>query len=1275
MVGKKSGASGEMLRKEGLARFNNNMGLTSWPQVPPINQKNYYTEYLKRDDQILAYRLQNEENRNRMTKSAKDRDRALAMAKTELPLPEPELDADGDTGEGANGESAEELVGSKTIVMHVGSQNLRIGLASDALPKTTPMVIARKSHENEAEEGGGEPKPKRLKLDGGQFMEPEKMFGPEFASQYTTMSAELKAHMRANKRRTLPNSKEMVVNYNRRTVPETISEHNDPMRIEWTEIPSDPEEAPEYLTGEAALRIPDYSKPRYKLFWPIRHGWLNERDYDNKTLLFLDIALILEDAMKTQLNLTGKKDWSQYSCVFVIPDLYERVYVTQILEMLMREFGFARVCFVQESLSGTFGAGYTSACVVDIGAQKTSICCVEEGMCIENSRVNLKYGGADVTETFIKMMLFDHFPYDEINLNRRYDFLLAEELKRNVCTLNESNVSVHVFDFHLRASGQDTRKYTFKAYDEVILAPMGLFQPEIFDVSQKLKGRRKLISRSYDLYDGQPNDPASAAQSDLLAAIAPPLPANNTGTSQTNFAEVQSTPSRSQAINAISRLQDLEATPRSSVASSPAPDAVSTPQQGGSGTPAPASQAPAAASSPRRPTVEERDDVLPIFPLDNAIFTAISGFARVDERKFTDFLGGVLVIGGGSLTSGFHSFLEERIQLRRPEFASYVMVGSPPRELDPQVVVWKGASVFAKLDATNDSWISRLEVTIFPGLGACCPVAAMSKTKDGHSGESYHQEYIASLRYRNDLPPPEMPPKFLEIPHEGLERFLTPGFASNMARREEPNIDVDAEGGMPIDLVGIPGLHLGDESAIMAPENPLPVDPADLPLLMTLDQLRNPAPKNSNVSFLRRTQYIAAGVAARGVDGNLKAAPLMAPSSVKSSPAAAKAAKLSRDDPIHVKKYIQKGFDIAYPESKHKGEDTPSRIKGLPATKAEIDAWANPTHPDNPKLKPVGFFPIIPDLGGFPDPGGFVQFKFDKAPIQAAQGRRDERMDVGILVPSAPEERVCQEHASKTALHKANPSLYPDPGPIPWDYDLFLPERQGTAPQIKNSLNVCNSHRDDAENYTHEATGSDETPLKYHRYDRIRTYATSLQQLNPEQKYKDVALVLFDPAEAAAEESTYKSSSTTTIPHRLKQKAAYYYPILGKTRLKPERARTIAQAGLAPTRPKAKEEQVHQIQVVVRDPDEAEEYKRASHRAQVDSRFAKTLAAPPPPPEEEGASEQDVDEAGKDEVLAEGVAGGRREEGRDENDAGVDEETDGERRRGSVDEDEEMVDS
>ena len=139
------------------------------------------SDYLKRDDQYLAFRLQNEENTNRMAKNAKDQDRALAMAKAnDLGIPGPEAEVEGDTnmedGEGAKAE--EEALGSKVIVIHVGSQNLRIGLASDALPKTIPMVIARKSKACESEESE-EPRPKRMKLDDGSPMEPEKMFGTE----------------------------------------------------------------------------------------------------------------------------------------------------------------------------------------------------------------------------------------------------------------------------------------------------------------------------------------------------------------------------------------------------------------------------------------------------------------------------------------------------------------------------------------------------------------------------------------------------------------------------------------------------------------------------------------------------------------------------------------------------------------------------------------------------------------------------------------------------------------------------------------------------------------------------------------------------------------------------------------------------------------------------------------------------------------------------------------------------------------------------------------
>lgn len=77
-----------------------------------------------------------------------------------------------------------------------------------------------------------------------------------------------------------------------------------------------------------------------------------------------------------------------------------------------------------------------------------------------------------------------------------------------------------------------------------------------------------------------------------------------------------------------------------------------------------------------------------------------------------------------------------------------------------------------------------------------------------------HQDFIARIRYSNALPPPPNPPKLLDIPNTGLAsgQYTTPGFASRLAREQPLNIEVDAELGMPLDLVGMPGIFDGDES-------------------------------------------------------------------------------------------------------------------------------------------------------------------------------------------------------------------------------------------------------------------------------------------------------------------------------------------------------------------------------------------------------------------------------------------------------------------------------
>jgi actin-related protein 8 len=234
-----------------------------------------------------------------------------------------------------------------------------------------------------------------------------------------------------------------------------------------------------------------------------------------------------------------------------------------------------------------------------------------------------------------------------------------------------------------------------------------------------------LLDRSYDLYDSSPNDPTSAAQVIALqyasqniakARVAPEEPATAPATAAT------ATPARERNF-LLGRFNnaDLETTPRSSVAGSPAPDGrAGSPTAGNGGENGAAGAAGGAASADplqdRMRAAEESDRVLPVMPLDAAIIASVRQAARGDDRKMRDFLGGVMVVGGGAKMPGFNQFLEVKLRESLPGFTKEIMVGVPPRELDQQLVVWKGGSVFGRLSSTgNDSWVHRKEYGI---LGA-----------------------------------------------------------------------------------------------------------------------------------------------------------------------------------------------------------------------------------------------------------------------------------------------------------------------------------------------------------------------------------------------------------------------------------------------------------------------------------------------------------------------------------------------------------------------------
>ncbi|CAG8685345.1 4928_t:CDS:2 [Funneliformis mosseae] len=411
----------------------------------------------------------------------------------------------------------ESNIGSKVLVIHPGSRYLRIGRASEAFPIVVPHVIARrirnrKEHETQQEEEKKEIKvevdtehvhPVHVKIK--KEKEKKEMYDEDaketescsnsagssvateeededeehFKQAVGEIKKELKEKIKASKRRPVANAQSQVHSFNKSVHPEIIADHNDPYRVDWTLVDEDAE----YYVGEKALRLLD-SDDSFNLFYPIQNGEFNTRDYDSIKAVIGDLETIWSESIQEKIGIS-QKNFRIYSVILIIPDIYNRLYVLEMITMLLRYMGFRRVFVAQESICVSFGAGMSVACIVDIGAQTSTITCVEDGMCIPDSRVYLHYGSDDITNFFIRLLKRSKFPYSDMDLNRAYDWSLAEELKEKICTLDEANLTIQLNEFYVRAPNKPTLKYHIKTYDDAIISPMLLFYPHVINFNKK----------------------------------------------------------------------------------------------------------------------------------------------------------------------------------------------------------------------------------------------------------------------------------------------------------------------------------------------------------------------------------------------------------------------------------------------------------------------------------------------------------------------------------------------------------------------------------------------------------------------------------------------------------------------------------------------------------------------------------------------------------------------------------------------------------------------
>ncbi|KAJ2390403.1 actin-like protein arp8 [Coemansia sp. RSA 2611] len=540
----------------------------------------------------------------------------------------------------------------------------------------------------------------------------EHMLSDTVDKTLTMLREALKQHQRQSKRKVPPNVYSQVLTYNEQSQPEIIRDHNDPFKIDWIRpsMVSD-----NYIVGEDVLRVAESEKLVVR--YPIRNGCFNVEDYESIEEVLGDIETIWMSAITKDLGIP-RKDLAKYGVVLVIPDLFSRVEVSLLADLLLRQMGFKYLLMQQSSVLVTFGAGFSSACVVDVGAQKTSIACVENGFCYQESRVSIMYGGDDITRFLYSLFKQSNFPYHEASLNRNFDWTMINELREKYCTMNLSDVNIRLHNFFVRQPRRKhTQKHSFKAYDEVYQAPFCLFYPTIAD--------------AYYSPPDYANSFVNAVVPDTFADPMPPASSSGLPT-LTQFGIF---PSKADTADGAMHSEDESDEPLLQMTAATAPATVPATAPGTPDPRGPAIDTTTAVkealmavegpsrTSPSTPSMLPSVNYVPDFqaqhsrmPLDQAVTHSITHVGSIDSMK--KLYSSIVIVGGGvSFISGFGELLANRLMYTRPSYLRGVVeradILSAPRDLDPRVLAWKGGAVLSRLECSKEMWISAQEWSDF----------------------------------------------------------------------------------------------------------------------------------------------------------------------------------------------------------------------------------------------------------------------------------------------------------------------------------------------------------------------------------------------------------------------------------------------------------------------------------------------------------------------------------------------------------------------------------
>lgn len=387
--------------------------------------------------------------------------------------------------------------GANLVIINPGSANVKIGLGTQDAPLIIPHCIARRTT-------GANLHPRKNVVDQAlnsqvttaQHVERERAYDtiasflkiPSLNEEVSNSYSRKMSRLDGSNRTTCKKEPEFTWTDVFEKKPDffppsetstnnDVSDHLSDLNNEHKETASVSEQIyREFICGEEALRISPCEP--FCLRRPIRRGHFNVSPYYPAQQVLEDLRTIWEWILTEKLHIPLNQR-TTYSAVLVVPETFDNREIKELMSLVLGDLRFGVAVVHQEALATVFGNGLSTACVVNIGAQVTSVICVEDGVALPATGITLSFGGEDISRCLLWTQRH-HQTWPPIRTDavaKPIDLLMLNRLKESYCQIKEGDtdavVVVHSYEDGTSVGAHKTRLTALN------VPPMGLFYPKL----------------------------------------------------------------------------------------------------------------------------------------------------------------------------------------------------------------------------------------------------------------------------------------------------------------------------------------------------------------------------------------------------------------------------------------------------------------------------------------------------------------------------------------------------------------------------------------------------------------------------------------------------------------------------------------------------------------------------------------------------------------------------------------------------------------------------